>query len=319
MSKIRFIIYFYFIISLGYVIQSVTISGVSSGAFMAVQFHVAFSSHVTGVGVLAGGPYYCSSLNIIAACANQPELIIIKELVAATQLAFKLKVIDDPANLQNSSVWLLSGKLDIVVTQGVVRKTEEYYLNFVPEKNIKSIYDIPSAHAVVTDKYGNKCSHLGTPFINNCNFDGFGDLLQHLYGPLNPPTSFKSSNIIKIDQAQYIPGYPIIKPSTISLNDYAYGYFPTYCTQNPRKCRVHVALHGCLQTVHNINDTYVTQTGFNEWAESNNIIILYPQVAANILNPMGCWDWWGYTGLDYATKLGLQMATLNNMVKAYDP
>ncbi|MDR3323541.1 MAG: PHB depolymerase family esterase, partial [Zoogloeaceae bacterium] len=40
--------------------KNVTVSGLSSGAFMAVQFHVAHSSVVRGVGVLAGGPYYCA-------------------------------------------------------------------------------------------------------------------------------------------------------------------------------------------------------------------------------------------------------------------
>jgi len=34
------------------------------------------------------------------------------------------------------------------------------------------------------------------------------------------------------------------------------------------------------------------------------------------VNPEGCWDWWGYTGADYATKLGIQIATVLNMVQA---
>ena len=34
----------------------VTVSGVSSGGFMAVQFHVAYSGSVKGAGVIAGGP-----------------------------------------------------------------------------------------------------------------------------------------------------------------------------------------------------------------------------------------------------------------------
>ena len=40
--------------------QSFTVSGISSGAFMAQQFAVAFSKTVTGTGVVAGGPYYVS-------------------------------------------------------------------------------------------------------------------------------------------------------------------------------------------------------------------------------------------------------------------
>src|SRR5260370_5854628 len=37
-----------------------SISGISSGAFMAVQFGTAWSSVIRGVGVIAGGQYWCA-------------------------------------------------------------------------------------------------------------------------------------------------------------------------------------------------------------------------------------------------------------------
>ncbi len=37
-----------------------SVSGLSSGAFMAGQFHVAFSATVLGAGIVAGGPYGCA-------------------------------------------------------------------------------------------------------------------------------------------------------------------------------------------------------------------------------------------------------------------
>ena len=40
-----------------------TVSGLSSGAYMAVQVAVAHSARVGGVGVFAGGPYYCVGIN----------------------------------------------------------------------------------------------------------------------------------------------------------------------------------------------------------------------------------------------------------------
>ncbi|HPI62327.1 MAG TPA: poly(3-hydroxybutyrate) depolymerase, partial [Zoogloea sp.] len=40
--------------------DAVTVSGISSGGYMAVQFQVAFSSLVKGAGVLAAGPYDCA-------------------------------------------------------------------------------------------------------------------------------------------------------------------------------------------------------------------------------------------------------------------
>ena len=37
-----------------------TVSGLSSGGYMAVQLHVAWSSLFHGAGVIAAGPYYCA-------------------------------------------------------------------------------------------------------------------------------------------------------------------------------------------------------------------------------------------------------------------
>ena len=41
-------------------IAETSISGISSGAFMAVQFATAWSSVIKGVGVVAGGPFWCA-------------------------------------------------------------------------------------------------------------------------------------------------------------------------------------------------------------------------------------------------------------------
>ena len=43
-----------------------SISGISSGAFMAVQFGFAWSSIIKGVGVVAGGPFYCAQASAAA-------------------------------------------------------------------------------------------------------------------------------------------------------------------------------------------------------------------------------------------------------------
>ena len=51
-----------------------------------------------------------------------------------------------------------------------------------------------------------------------------------------------------------------------------------------------------------INDTYVRHAGYNEVADLNDIIILYPQVTSSVTNPNGCWDWFGYTGVTFGEK-----------------
>ncbi len=34
------------------------------------------------------------------------------------------------------------------------------------------------------------------------------------------------------------------------------------------------------------------------------------------LNPQGCWDWWGYTGSDYATQNGLQIRAVKQIAES---
>jgi len=53
----------------------------------------------------------------------------------------------------------------------------------------------------------------------------------------------------------------------------------------------------CCACRHHLGDVYARHTGYNEVAELNNIIMLYPQatVNENLSNSLGCWDFWGYT------------------------
>ena len=60
--------------------------------------------------------------------------------------------------------------------------------------------------------------------------------------------------------------------------------------------------------------TFVEGSGFARWADANRLVILFPQVSASVLNPKGCWDWWGYTGNDYLTKNAPQIAAIWRMV-----
>ena len=60
--------------------------------------------------------------------------------------------------------------------------------------------------------------------------------------------------------------------------------------------------------------TYVRNAGYNRWADTNRIIVLYPQATTSSGNPNGCWDWWGYDDENYATRTGSQLCAIKNMV-----
>ena len=92
-------------------------------------------------------------------------------------------------------------------------------------------------------------------------------------------------------------------------------------------CRVHVAFHGCRQGREYIAEQFARHAGFNRWADSNRIVVLYPQAITRygwgpwpwpssfVFNPNGCWDWWGYTGVNYHTKVGAQIKAVKAMLE----
>ena len=83
-----------------------------------------------------------------------------------------------------------------------------------------------------------------------------------------------------------------------------------------------LALHGCLQDAARIGDRWVAQAGINAWADTNKLVVVYPDTLATTApgptNPNACFDWWGYSNQDdpnYALKSGLQMSVLYAMVQ----
>lgn len=230
-------------------------------------------------------------------------------------------------------MWIFSGKSDSVVVQGVVDKTAEYYAHYKPASQ-PPVYvnSINAEHAWISgetrerrpamllishlpriqffkspDSYGNNCSYLGDPYINNCNYTAVHNMLSTILpGPLAPPKPQDANNLLQFDQTLYVP----LPAAAISLGKEGYIYVPQACANRSAVCRLHVAFHGCLQDLGTIGETFVQQTGLNgergagedekpsgadvllhivlltEYAESNNLVILYPQVARiNPLNP----------------------------------
>ena len=216
-------------------------------------------------------------------------------------------------NLQGQNVFLFSGTGDTVVNQGVMDNLATMYTNF--GVNVTKKFDLAVEHCFPTDNYGNQCSNLGSPYINNCNYNGAYEFLKVLNGPkVNPPSASQDESIIQFDQSSYAA-------SGSSLGSTGYLYVPKNC-QNGKSCGLHVAFHGCQQTIADIGDSYVRHTEINDMAEANDIIVLYPQAQKsyyNPSNPQGCWDWWGYSdGListgNYVTKNGVQMAAIRQMI-----
>jgi hypothetical protein len=192
-----------------------------------------------------------------------------------------LGLIDDTKNLKDDKVFVFSGIFDSVVDTAVVKSLEDYYRVFVPTGNIMAQYTKEAEHCWPTLDYGNECGVVGLPYIGKCNFDAAGASLRNLYGELKAPVPAVAANLQSFSQTPYIP-----KGLLTSLGDTGYIYVPTGCQSGSTTCRLHIALHGCLQTIANIGNAYAEHTGFNPWAEANNIIVLYPYADVSKTLPM---------------------------------
>ncbi|WP_322042430.1 PHB depolymerase family esterase [Paraburkholderia sp. J67] len=307
--------------------QQVTVSGLSSGAFMAAQFSVAYSHSIAGAGIVAGGPFYCAGLN---PNGGPDRFLITASTLCMTPMgtapsgasAFKAAqrfaangVIDDVANLKRQRLYIFTGASDKIVLPKVVAQTRAFYRSAgVPDAQVAYVDNINAGHALITaNRTDLACSANAPPNLNNCNFVQSHNILRQLYGDLAPPSPKLGGELLDFDQTEFF------KRERTGLSDVGHVYIPADCLT--QTCRVHVVFHGCTQEDSRLGDRFFTTTGYNELADSNRIVVLYPQIRTDARrNPKGCWDFWGYTSNhpaqpDFYTKSAPQMAAIDAMVQ----
>ena len=303
--------------------SQITVSGLSSGGFMANQLGVAYSSTFKGVGVFAAGPYWCAGGANYTACMYNAS--ITQSILDAAQVninAWSGSQIDDKANVASQKVFLFIGSSDTTVGQNPVNALKTQYTNLgVPASNLQHVVRTSVAHVFPTDfdsTGNNSCSSAASPFISNCSYDGAKAVLSHFYGTLNARNDAPAaSNYIEFDQSAYTAGNPGMAAT-------GWAYVPANCASGTQ-CKLHVALHGCQQSTDKMGDKYIKNTGYTRWADTNNIVVLFPQTkidntsrstaaSGSLANPNACWDWIGWYGSNFTHKAGVQMAAIKAMV-----
>lgn len=297
-----------------YDISAAYVSGVSSGGFMANQLHVAYSSLFQGAGIFSAGAYDCAqnslSTALNACMATYLPRKTPAQLEQLTRDRAAAGTVDPVANLSGDPVWLYHGTSDTTVAEAVNDDLAAYYRDLGAD--VVYDHDSPAGHAWVSPIGPGSCSVTQSPWINDCGGDPVGDMLGHLFGTVQPAASSPTGRLVQFDQNAYVPGG---NASSISMGGEGFAYVPQACEQS--SCKLMVALHGCYQYYGNIGDTFMDKAYLNEYADTNAMIVLYPQATASGLsNPRGCWDWWGYQSAQYPLKTGPQMTAVVNMVKA---
>lgn len=170
--------------------QSISVSGISSGGFMAHQFHVAHSANVMGAGIVAGGPYYCADGSIVSAinkcskfmalecaapmtglaasltpmCSNpyvgpvtDQQSIATAERSFATAAAWANQGLINPVSgLARSRVYLFTGTNDEIVPYPVMNAVYHFYADKDKagvDKDVTLNGYFPAHHTMVTDNY----------------------------------------------------------------------------------------------------------------------------------------------------------------------
>lgn len=317
--------------ALGARTNETSVSGISSGAYMAGQFQFAHSDLVTGAAVIAGGPYGCAE-SVFADAMPGPGAAFLnlskaingcmlnalmmfgipneQMLVEKAESRAERGLIGPIDKVRTDRVYLFAGKEDRTVVPPIVRTAAAFYDKLgVPRSAIKLVDTIPAGHAFVTEDKGLACDRTGKPFVVDCDYDQAADLLRHIYGDLQPRAPQPSGTYAVFDQT----------PFTRDLEDHGMAergvvYVPKTCAGG-EPCRIHIAFHGCAQNRATVGDAFVTGTGLERWADTNRLIVLYPQTATTPLNPQACWDWWGYTGRDYLTRKAPQVVAVHRMLE----
>jgi poly(3-hydroxybutyrate) depolymerase len=325
--------------------DKVSVSGISSGAFMANQLHIAHSTEIMGAGIVAGGLYACAVFTVsggrvislaskaVFECMQLPDRLKSVEAYRARIAEFAERGWIDPlAGLQGDRVYVFTGGADSVVDPRTVERAAELYRSLGVDGEDLVFVDktLDAGHSWVTDTFGKSCAANESPFINNCIYDQAEQILTHIYGPLHPPRGASaplSGRFIAFSQGEFARGWP----RTFGMHEVGYLYVPASCASGrERRCALHVALHGCMQSVEQIGDVFYKHVGLNEWADTNGIIILYPQANTLALkdlpeprpdallstNPAGCWNWWGYGGDEhYLLRQGIQVQAIHGMIQ----
>ena len=297
----------------GYDISGVYVAGISSGADMAGQLQVAYSSRIKGMGVFGTSPYYCAQNNAaqaVSGCAGDTTPTFLSTLEADAAAWPAAGWIDPVSHLSGRPVYVFHGGADTVVQTSVSDDAVSFFRHFGASVS----YDSGSAagHAWVTPYGTGACGVSAAPYLNDCGTDPENAMLGKLFGSVAAPNAGPlTGRLVEFDQDAYAVGGVA---GALSMGGDGFAYVPASCAAGAA-CRLMVALHGCEQGYDAIGTSFVDRANLDQYADTNNMIVLYPQATASAVNPLGCWDWWGYLGAtNYPIHGGAQVETIMNMV-----
>lgn len=289
----------------------VAVAGLSSGAYMATQTHLAWSGRLRGAALVAGGPYGCAggSLDVaLGLCmTGEPDAARLADKVRERAVGGAIAPL---AGLAGDRVYVLHGQRDPVVSASVSDAGAAVYEAVADEAGgiaLRVDGAREFGHVLPVAGDGVDCIAGGSPYLGACGFDAAGEAMAWLFGdPPAPAAAEAAGPLLAFSQDALLAD-----GGDAQLSDRGWLYLPPAC-QAGEPCGVLVVFHGCQQNADAVGDAFARGAGFNRWADVHRVAVLYPQTRSSYLplNPKACWDWWGYSGPDYDTRRGVQQRWL---------
>lgn len=298
--------------------ERVAVVGLSSGAYMATQAHLALSDRIHGAALIAGGPYGCAGGDLgqaLGVCMKAEEAA---PDAAALAAQVRARAADGSiaalASLEGDRVLVLHGASDLKVAPAVGQAAVELYRALqadAPGLDVAAQLDGTYGHLLPLAGEGDECTDPPAPYVGRCGFDAPGRVFTQLFGAAPRAAEAASGALLPFNQAALVGDGP-----DPILAEVGYLYVPPQCESE--SCGLLLAFHGCLQNADKVGEAFVREGGFNRWADAYGVVVLYPQTRASFapLNPNACWDWWGYTGADYDLRSGAQIQWLARALDA---
>ena len=321
----------------------VAVAGCSHAADFAHQFHVSFSSLVSGACIFSGQPFHCAVTRfpqdalvdqspassvprcngcpggktlIYDHCKNHPEWVDVGALPDYPRRACgqnpitKTRCIDPPEHLFNARVYLFRGTHDRCYLKGAVANVHALYSQLVsdPARQLRFVDDLPFPHTLPTNS---------TPYFNSstpAGFDGPGECLRWVFdnGTMLAGPS-KASNVLQFDQRPFMDA----GDAGTGIADSGYIYIPTGCRAG-RACKLMVLPSGFTDPMQPMQQDWL------RYAEQNGIVVLQPCVGGPVNASRfpgstevqrGLLDVYGQLSDDYAMQSGFHMKVFGRIMR----
>lgn len=291
-------------------IDQVTVSGISSGAAMALQYAVAHSASVKGVAAIAGPSWGCAKGFVSTAvndcmCGRQA---LPSALPLAQELA-RSGAIDPLVNGRPQSLsraFVFHSPLDATVVASTGQASVAFLASFIgqpPAVDNGNAADgsARAGHGIISPGGTDRCeaSAQDRSYVRQC---GQEDNARDLFAALLPEVSqeptrrqvaVQGGDVQPFDQRPFIRQvtasgehiapdslafffFPVRSERRQRLDMAATGYFhvPPSCRQPGASCGLHIAFHGCKQQVRE----FALTAGYVNWAEQHRQIVLFPAI-----------------------------------------